>query len=331
MEAGLTNPLLESLTTNEQLHHGGVNALYKTTKCCCCKLAYFPLSELHFLGHWKVSIVIPIYVALWMIVCHGLFIYDTYDHFPDIARLILTYSVTGFAFLCVAIAYIAMIVVGPGYVPYDWCRTGKRKNFTWEDMMEHIVEFKDQATWAKTQADKPPRSVYGTTAFRFVLRADHYCSWAKSWVGLKNHRYFMLTCMWACIYSVSNLGFRYWFYLSLVNDGFNIKAIPGLTTIAFLLFLAVFSCYQFVVSMYRLRKNMTSLEHWGNRVNPDWDKGCCRNFEEVCGNRRFGICWPFPFCTCLSPMEDGFYNNIAMFESEISIQTFSDQSIADNK
>lgn len=287
-------------------------------------MAYFPLSEWRILGHWKVSLVVPIIVALLLIVCHLLFIYDTYDKFPSFQMLIIAFSVTSFAFLCMAMAYIMIIVAGPGYVPFDWCRTGRRRAFSWEYAMGRIVQFKDQVEWAKVSADRPPRSAFGQTALRFVLRADHYCTWAKSWIGLNNHRYFMLTCMWTFIYAMSNLGFRYWFYLSLANASFNYFAIPGLVTLVFILFLAGFSLYHFVVSMNRLRKNVTSLEVWGNRASDEYNRGCYRNFEEVCGHRKYAICWPFPFITCLRPMSDGFYNEANVFESEISTQTISE-------
>jgi hypothetical protein len=87
--------------------------------------------------------------------------------------------------------------------------------------------------------------------------------------------------------------------------------IPGLATIPLLMYLACFTAYHLVFSACNLKRNATAIEKWNGRIAKRYDHGCLANYEEVCGARRWILCWPFPCITCFKPMGDGFYGSLA--------------------
>ena len=282
----------------------------------CCHIAYFPLSDMTICGHWRVSLCVPISVSLLTFGIHGVFIYDTYDKFPSLWLMCLCYAVSSLSLLSLCVSYFSTICIGPGYLPYNWGET-RHKRYDWTYMMSHIVQFRKQFLWAKEHGERPPRSVFSSSALRIVLRADHFCVWARSWIGIKNHRYFILTCVWMCIYSACNLSFRYFYYLSLASEPFPLLAIPGLVSVAVLLYLFVLSFYHMCQALHYTRKNQTLLEVWGDRATNLYDNGCCENYEEICGRRRWCLCWINPCCR-LTPAKDGFYEYLSLCEGDPS-------------
>lgn len=61
----------------------------------------------------------------------------------------------------------------------------------------------------------PKRSCFSKDARRFVLRADHFCQLGKSWIGLKNYRYYLLTCFHSFLFSISIMLSRTWLYIGI--------------------------------------------------------------------------------------------------------------------
>ena len=81
--------------------------------------------------------------------------------------------------------------------------------------MRDIAIYNDQVKLARSSPDRPKRSCFSKDARRFVLRADHFCKLGKSWIGLKNYRYFLLTCFYCFIFSVSIVLSRLWLYTGI--------------------------------------------------------------------------------------------------------------------
>ena len=181
---------------------------------CCCKVAYFPIQNLTFIGHWRKNLAIPIIVGIFYFVTISCYFVDTYNTFPNLTYLILSYFFTSFSFICFIIGYYAIIIKGPGYVPYNWFETHKTK-YTWEESMRNIAIYNDQVKFAQSSVDRPRRSCFSKEARRFVLRADHYCKLGKSWIGLKNYRYFILTCFYCFLFSFSIVLSRYWLFTGI--------------------------------------------------------------------------------------------------------------------
>jgi hypothetical protein len=300
-----TRPLLEAQEIPEGVYMESQPTHYIDKSRCGCRIAYFPLGNFAIWGHWKIQPLIPLVVSLTVIAIHIIFVVDTHARFPTLLTLIAANSAAGLSFLSLAVSYILTIVIGPGYVPFNWCKTRLRQ-YSWEHQMANIVQFSYQVQAARLSVDRPPRSSFSISALRFVLRADHYCSWARSWIGIKNHRFFMLTCFWAAVYAVLNLVGRFFFFRDLFRR-FDLLALLGLGTIPLLLFMLCFSGYHFACACRNLGRNATSIEVWRKRTAPCYDKGCIGNYEEVCGPRACIPCWVFPCATCFQPLEDGFY------------------------
>jgi hypothetical protein len=193
---------------------------------------------------------------------HAFFIFDTYP--LTVAGNIVT-AVCLFSLL---LAYVLTIASGPSYAPYDWGKT-RREHYSWDYMMTHLVQYQYQVQIAKSTTDRPPRSSYSSAAHRFVLRADHFCLWAQSWIGIRNHRFFMLTCLWSVVYALANVVFRYSYFQSLVSQKFDWVRVPGLASVLALLGFTVFTGYQFVFASRNLLDNRTSIEVWLGRSSAD--------------------------------------------------------------
>jgi hypothetical protein len=295
-------------TTQEESGFIQSDALFTVERCCCCKIAQFHDAKMAICGHWKTSWQMPILIIVSACIVHGIFIWDTYATFPSKTWLIVAFSVSGFAFLSMVTAYFAMIVIGPGYVPYDWAKS-RQKKYSWDYEMAHIAHTPDQIAFARTTPDRPPRSSFSVSARRFILRADHFCDWSQTWIGIKNHRFFMLSCFWAAVYGLSNIAFRYFAIKMIVKKRkFHWECIFGFATILVILLVICFCAYHFILSCKDLIWNLTSLERWAGRSASAFDNGMCSNCEEVCGTRKLIIFWIFPFFLCWKPLEDGFYN-----------------------
>ncbi|OHT01995.1 DHHC zinc finger domain containing protein [Tritrichomonas foetus] len=298
--------LLESETRQDYV--GDTEAEYAESRCCCCKVAYFTIGGFIFLGHWRRRLTVPIILSILYLLSFVVFIFDTYGTYPNLYSASLAYFFTGFFFICVIFSYLLVIIKGPGYVPYNWAKT-RQRHYTWEESMKSMALYADQAEFARSTLDRPKRSCFSNEARRFVLRADHFCIWAKSWIGLKNHRFFALLCIYSFLYSLSILGFRYWMYKDIITgvSKFKYFYILGIVTVVVLGYFGSLSLFHFIKTIRNLARNVTTLEEWGGRLN-EWNRGCCNNFEEVCGSRKYAICWPFPCVWCLEPLEDGFYD-----------------------
>jgi hypothetical protein len=97
--------------------------------------------------------------------------------------------------------------------------------------------------------------------------------------------------------------------------------IPGVVSVLILMYLIAFSLYHLGFAIRNLARNVTAIELWNERGVAGYDKGCLRNFEEVCGSRVWIGCWMVPCCVCVRPLEDGFYQSAGMLSEVSSLQT----------
>ena len=271
---------------------------------CCCRMAQFPEGPFWICGHWRMRLATPIFVILAFLISHGMFVFDTYNLYKNLVWQIVGLTVPSVILFCCAFAYIAALCKGPGYVPYNWHITKKEK-YTWKEMMDNMVIYTQQAEYAR-QAPRPPRSSFSIDARRFVLRADHYCDWIQSWVGVKNHRQFLLMLWYTFMYMLANLGFRYWWYLDVINN-FKWWKVFGWLTVVFVLYAGFYSLYHFSIAVHHVIKNVTAVEMYNKRYHSSMNKGCLNNCAEICGTKKCLLCWPIPCFMCFKPQESGYY------------------------
>ena len=167
--------------------------------------------------------------------------------------------------------------------------------------------YADQEKFGRQYASRPERSSFASSAGgRFVLRADHYCVWADSWIGFQNHRYFILLTFWATLYCLSWFIFRYrWIFL--IFNPFHFNQLITLILSPFMFYIMGFAFHHFYKSFKNLSKNTTIIEIHHKKNTEEYNKGCYNNFSEICGEKILIPFWIFP-CFCLSQPIDGFYN-----------------------
>jgi hypothetical protein len=275
---------------------------------CCCKIAFFPDGPFTVCGHWRVRLKVPIFVGLGFLVTFGSLLYDLTGVFPGLLWQSIADGVLILLALSVITSYMAVIIRGPGYVPYSWAKT-RRKSYTWKEFMSQMVVYSEQAEAARA-ADRPPRSSFSINARRFVLRADHFCLWCQSWVGIRNHRYFLLMTAYVVIYAFAYLVARVFWVGHLADGHLNWFALIGglstfVTTVSGLIGL-----YHFSQAMRNLCNGVTAVELYHKRPLVRVGGSCVDNCEEICGRRALCCCWCWPFCICLEPYEDGFYSDL---------------------
>lgn len=284
-------------------------------KFFCFNLAFFPDIETYVLEHWIVNLKSPLLSCLvFFIMSLRLFMIDhklvnIYEKASALFNTLVFFQAISFIF--VVISFLMIIIAGPGYIPYN-AGDEPRRIFSWKERMDYMTVYQEQVRFAR-MSKRPKRSAFAASALRFVLRADHYCGYANSFIGLKNARYFVLFAGWLTIFCI--------FYLIsfVLSYSKNIEIIPNQYLDGFWSLLCLFitfpvllfSAFHFVVGLYDIAKNITSIErHHAKKVEiHNYSRGCLNNFEEVCGPPKYILCWPFPIF-CLSPGVDGLYEEL---------------------
>jgi hypothetical protein len=249
--------------------------------------------------------------------------YDYYENHPANRTIcILGWCLYGFSLLNLFISFFAIIIIGPGYLPFNYSLNRQFwHDLSWQQQCSLFVVYNEQEQFAKSHP-RPPRACFSRNARRFVLRADHYCIWTESWIGLRNHRYFILMTFWTFIYIFIWLGLHYWWALEflpwtwwhLVQIVAAVALLPALgLSIAF-----------FGRAVLNLWHNVLLLELWNGRIQSQFDHGCFRNFEEVCGSAKCCLCWPCPIVP-LTPPESGLYTRV--IDGSVPVYTSTTESV----
>lgn len=310
-------PLIQNaqLLPQDVEYAGNVRTDWIDRSFCCCRVAYFPVGKFSICEHWRVSLKIPSLVLLLLTSSFVLFILDTAPilksahQFPNKYWNYGVYSALSVTFLFVIISYFSIIIYGPGYLPYNWCIT-RQDEYDWETMMSSIAVYQEQVEFGKTH-ERPARASFSVDARRYVLRADHFCYWTQSWIGLKNHRFFLLLTGWASLYCLELIGFKYFWIKDIITTSikqkkFDFLSIPGFIFLLFAIILFVFAFRLFIVAMNNLAHNLTLIERWKKKESPTPGRSACKNFESVCGSKSCCICWFLPFISLKQMPESSF-------------------------
>ncbi|OHT09000.1 DHHC zinc finger domain containing protein [Tritrichomonas foetus] len=246
------------------------------------KISLFPYSAFRFL--FLISIFI------WK--------YQLYDYHFSSLNFYFYYML--FSYIMLAISLGRVVLTNPGYLPFFYPAAGGRKTFTDEEYHSGRAWSDKQIEWARKQA-RPHRSTFSESVGYYVLRGDHLCHWISSWVGLKNHRYFMIFVTFSAIYLdsilIETLYFIYYYHEK--------HSIPfyifALSTTGFFGF--VFT-NQMLSQFFQISRNYLSIEIMKRQLI-FYDNGCLNNWSEICGPTKYMFLWPFP-CFSLTPTVDGF-------------------------
>jgi hypothetical protein len=144
-----------------------------------------------------------------------------------------------------------------------------------------------------------------------VIRGDHFCLWTESWIGVKNHKYFMTMMLWVLPYAAAWFAlhipwachFLPFHWVSVLMIALGVGLLPVIWTAGSFL----------VQAVGNLSHNWTLVEIWkeADAGVPDvYDRGCFENWAELCGQKACCWLWPCPL-VCLEPTVDGLYKTAA--------------------
>jgi hypothetical protein len=102
---------------------------YKDHSCWLFHCAYFPVGEFWLRGHWIIHLLKPILISVVALGVTAIALYDICRHpFDASLRTVSLVSVLIFSFINAAFSYSAVIVVGPGSLPFTFPKFGIRSD-----------------------------------------------------------------------------------------------------------------------------------------------------------------------------------------------------------
>jgi len=197
--------------------------------------------------------------------------------------LVIFLSCYGFIFL------IVTNLTDPGVVPWNWA-IEKKRVFTEEELREGTAVNNDQFEWAK-KAERPARACFSTRSGTYILRADHYCGWVNNWVGLKNHRYFLIAVTSLMLYSIL---FSLDFLKTLFRRTNRMSWLLFIFVLLYGGFFGTFLFAQFWTQFWQVTFNFTTLERLKGHIGSHFN-GYNAGWQEVCGSLKYWPCWCCPF------------------------------------
>lgn len=268
---------------------------------CCLKVKYVPALKAFFIGHWEIKPLIPLCVILTAVTS---FIISVVKLFPtfNIEQYFL-YPIQTILFFLFMVSYFRVIIDGPGYFPFFWGTSYENQNNTEtieaeinaeKSSISGIISTDAQLEWAKQQP-KPPRSILSESARRIVLRPDHACKWASTWIGKRNQKFFLLVNFYIILYDA----------IFVIYDVRYVVHMMEVEKFSFLLFVCLILGFggavvfllslSFLISeIYDAICNRTSWENWNSIDNHIYDKGLIINLEDVFGPRDKWWTWICP-------------------------------------
>jgi hypothetical protein len=261
---------------------------------CGLSVNYVPVLRTWFLEHWEIHIAMPLTVLF--IIYSSLAVYLTCElrccpdkfGFKFTAFLVVTSILFGYC-------YGQTILIGPGYLPFYYPLANPNSRSGTDDYMSGMVTNPEQEFYVKNLT-LPERTAFFRSARRVVVRPDHFCGWATSFIGKKNHKVFFLFNFWGLIYTTA---FSIATLIAIIDVLQNEDAV--LETIFCIIYLILGIPFalltgSFVCSMtYEFTINRTTFEGMKqNEAANERGGTCIANWEEVFGPREKWYLWLIP-------------------------------------
>lgn len=176
-----------------------------------------------------------------------------------------------------------------------------RKKFTLNELRSGTAIYAEQIDWAREQR-RPERVRFSAATGYYVIRGDHICQYINNWVGLYNHRWFIIAIVYIILYILDYI-FVYTytkFVTHTVNPPKFMTPILLLIGLPFL-FLLGNNLFNQCIS---ISLNLTLLNMF-RKDYVNYSRGSClNNWEDVFGPKKFLLCWFLP--VPLPLISDGF-------------------------
>jgi hypothetical protein len=265
---------------------------WEYTRFCCFANAIRTLpNNVIFLGHWEVSFGFPILVYFIIVSSYLVAMLLIFPYRLADGRICsIAFSILFFIF---CYCYARTIIDGPGYFPFYYPSRSPRHSQIGGDSSpllhsddlspSGILSTPEQTEWIKSQP-RPNRCIYSSVARRIVIRPDHFCGWTSTWIGKRNHKFFLLFNFWGCIYIFT---FSVFAFLRVHEEAASISPSPVMGVYIVYIFLSLMFLMltgSFVAThMVGTCRNVTSWEAWNYIEEGRFDRGFIKNIEDVCG------------------------------------------------
>lgn len=275
----------ETIEENDVIPYPGPTIWKQVRTICKLPVLLVMPQDRLFIKHWEVSMLVPIFEALVMVLSIVTFIVSLAKR-KMCTFLIIVCLIFGVTFFALFVwSFFSTMFMDPGFLPFDWIKTRKTK-YGYEEQLSGLAIRDDQFEYA--ERNKPPFASFSHGAGRFVIRGDHVCIWVSNWVGKRNHKQFLLMNFWGAftcllfaivtLFSVNpKKSFSYFFFEVLA---IGMEFAFGFSMLG-----------MFIKSLFNLSKNKTTLQIMKDVESNDL--GCLKNFQEVCGTGSF-LSWIIP-------------------------------------
>lgn len=255
---------------------------WNTNSCGCCLVHTVPSLRQVFWGHWEVRLIAPFIAISLSFVSFLILTISVLPSFGQEGRCM--FPVFLFLYVMFTITFIRIITDGPGYYPFYWGANNippilEPTNATsyHDSSPAGIISCDEQFSWAIKQP-KPPRSILSKKARRMVLRPDHLSTMAATWIGKRNHKFFILANFYSCLYFAL-------FVIYIARK--SVMTSEETLFLPFLTVCGVCAAAFFLLSLCFLVKGIIDIFH-GRTSWEEWEdtytsRGVIRNIEDVCG------------------------------------------------
>lgn len=253
---------------------------YIEKRQCCFRYAYFPAINATFIGHWKVDPYFPIVVyslSISAFIIISIIGFSLYSYF-EISLIMIILFIFMFLFLY---SFTLTIIEGPGYFPFSFYHDNGLTPTKWSG----IQTTSEQYTWVQLQEKRPPRSIFFRTAHRYVIRPDHYCIWAGSWIGKRNCKFFIIFNFYGMLYlSIFTVYIIRSLIILLFRGEFSVLFALAVIYSFLGIWFTIMTGHIFFESFVHSLKNVTNWEGW-NHIDPTTfqKENCIENLKDVFG------------------------------------------------
>lgn len=269
-------------------------------QCCCCgpcvQLTVPGKRSRYFLRHWEFAPFMPIFVSALIIFCTLTYfvILLPNEYLP--AQIFLTIIIIFFLILF-CWSYFSAVCMDPGFLPFNWIQT-KKFSYSWQDQLSGLAVTSEQFEFARHPSHRPPKSSFSHSSGRFVIRGDHICGWIANWVGIRNHKQFILMNLYDGLFCLSLLIAPLSLHRNLFSFSFNYTVFIVLS-IAFEGAFCLTLLSMFITTLVDIYNHRTKLQRMRNQSNDDPNnlevkRTFKESMEEVCGTKTCCCNWLIP-------------------------------------